>query len=404
MKCKLRICLIVAIICLQQLSLSNIFAQQNNILFVDDDGGDSYENEYLNRLNKYSLQYSSWSVQISGLLESDILKKYNIVIWQTGWQSLASSREPILQSYLDSGGKLFISGQQIVYSDNSFRNNYLHAKWHSYYSSSIPVKGNDEHQISRGLNFETGTWGNSVSIYNDGIPLFYVFGSTVQVVGLCYEGSYKVVLLNFNLAYWSIPSQIKDEIFYRTIKWLGYYRVKISGNITDKNGFPLSGVSVKIYGNGFGSTLVDANGLFSITDLVDGYYTIVPEKEGYKFTPSSRTTAFLTGNTTGQDFVGELVTETKFKITNNLFNPNKGERVKILYEIPTTGEGSLKIYTVNYELVKTFLSGNILAGSYEFYWDGRNDSNEPVASGLYFLHLQVQGQNINETKKVILVK
>ena len=395
-------CLGYVFLLLSGLQLLN--AQPGNILFVDDDGGDSYQTEYLSRLIKYNLRYSSWSIQMSGIPNSDLLKEYNIVIWETGWGSLNSSRESILQSYLDAGGKLFISGQGIVQYDNSFRNNYLHAKYYSSYCEQTPMKGNDAHPISINLNFEVPLCVNLVSVSTDAVPLFYVSGSTFQSVGLCYEGIYKVVLLNFNFGYYYyyVPTQTKDEILYRAMKWLGYYRIKISGTVRDTNGNSMDNVKLKLNGNSLGSVTANNNGYYEFRELQDGYYTIIPEKEGYKFTPREKSLSFLTGEISSQDFVGEKVESVEFKIVNNLFNPRKSQSVKITYDIPTTSKGSLKIYTVNGELIKTLLDGEILAGGYEFLWNGTNDSNEEVASGLYLIHLQ--GTSLNEIKKIILVK
>jgi len=381
--------------------VKDIKASGGNILFVDDDSGNSYENEYLEALNKYSFRYSSWNIQTDGLMSSAFLKNYNIVIWETGWNSLNADRESILQSYLDNGGNLFISGMYIA-SYTDFCKNYLHGERAIYQGATTSMKSNDEHIISSGLEFEIYGGFYTMSLQPDAIPLFYVSGTTTQLTGLCYKNNYKVVFLCFVLYRMTGGDKIRENLMCRILKWLGYYRVKISGYIHDNFRNPLSNVELELSGEGYASVLSDTNGHYKFSDFGDGYYIVTPKKEGYKFTPRLRSYTFLEGEVTDQDFIGEEITETKFEIINNLFNPTKSEKVKVLYEVSTTGPGSLKIYTANGELVKTFLDGDILAGSYEFLWGGNNNNNEKVASGVYFIHL---GNKLSrKVKKIIIVK
>jgi len=375
----------------------------NNILFVDDDGGNLYQKEYLHTLDRGGFTYSSWNVSTDGLMSSTTLCNYNIVIWGVGWHGFSNDRANVVGPYLDNGGNLFISGW-LISSNGSFCNNYLHA---DQISTNIPayseIVSNNENPISRGFEFRfyygCGN-GDMISVSTGSIPLFYIANSTSQLVGISYEDGYRVVYFTF--PYEIIPENYRVNLMQRIMRWLGYYRVKIMGNIYDKSGSPLSGVDLKISGDGFGSATSDTNGFYQFKDFGDGSYTISPEKAGYKFTPHSRSYFLLSGAISGQDFVGEVITETKFEIKNNLFNPMKGESVKINYEVSTTGHGSIKIYSANGELVKTFLEGDIKAGDYVLSWNGENDENKNVASGLYFIHLK--GQSSNETKKIILIK
>jgi len=82
----------------------------------------------------------------------------------------------------------------------------------------------------------------------------------------------------------------------------------------------------------------------------------------------------------------------------NPFNPV----TKIDYLLSETGHVSLEIYNVKGQLVRTIISGTQEKGSYSESWDGSDDSNISVSSGIYFYKLNTG--NYNKTKKMILMK
>lgn len=114
-----------------------------DILLVDDDQGANYETYYKNALaaNGYGYDYCHSPPGASLLL------KYPVMIWLTGDDSsttLTATDRANLQTYLDSGGKLFVSGKWIGYDigSTSFYQNYLHANynWHTdkYTLTGVP--------------------------------------------------------------------------------------------------------------------------------------------------------------------------------------------------------------------------------------------------------------------------
>jgi len=78
----------------------------------------------------------------------------------------------------------------------------------------------------------------------------------------------------------------------------------ISGRITDGSSNPISGVVVSA-GAG-GSATTDAFGDYAITGLITGTYTLTPVKNGWTFTPATRTVS-VPPSATGQDFTGSSV-------------------------------------------------------------------------------------------------
>lgn len=102
------------------------------VLFVDDDEGDPYETYFTNALDNLVVDYDVWTVTSQGSPSLAVMEEYITVIWNTGddfYETLNSSDEANLMSYLDGGGTLFLSSQDYLYdigSSTTFSTNYLH--------------------------------------------------------------------------------------------------------------------------------------------------------------------------------------------------------------------------------------------------------------------------------------
>ncbi|MDP8268816.1 MAG: choice-of-anchor J domain-containing protein [Candidatus Tenebribacter davisii] len=82
----------------------------------------------------------------------------------------------------------------------------------------------------------------------------------------------------------------------------------------------------------------------------------------------------------------------------NPFNPT----TKISFSIKEAGPVSINIYNMRGQLVKTLVNNELENDYYEIVWNGRDNSNKSVASGVYFYKMKTQ--NYNSTKKMILMK
>jgi len=82
----------------------------------------------------------------------------------------------------------------------------------------------------------------------------------------------------------------------------------------------------------------------------------------------------------------------------NPFNP----QTTIAFSLKERGNVSLKVYNVSGELVRTLMNENQDKGAHTKVWDGRNDSGQPVSSGVYFYKLVTN--NFSQTKKMVLLK
>jgi flagellar hook assembly protein FlgD len=63
---------------------------------------------------------------------------------------------------------------------------------------------------------------------------------------------------------------------------------------------------------------------------------------------------------------------------------------------------TLEVYDVLGQKVRTLVNEPKRTGNYEVTWDGKNDSGEKVASGMYFYKLSAG--EFSETKKMVLLR
>lgn len=82
----------------------------------------------------------------------------------------------------------------------------------------------------------------------------------------------------------------------------------------------------------------------------------------------------------------------------NPFNPT----TNIKFNIPSASNVNLSVYNVKGQLVKTLVAGSLTAGEHTVTWNGVDNNNNSVASGVYFYRLEANGQS--EMRKMLLMK
>ncbi len=95
-----------------------------------------------------------------------------------------------------------------------------------------------------------------------------------------------------------------------------------------------------------------------------------------------------------------------YALGQNYPNP-VGEDTNIPYQLAESFDVTIKIYNLTGQLVRTLDEGYKVAGFYltqdkAAYWDGRDDSGEMMASGLYFYHLRAG--NFETVRKMVVVR
>ncbi|HPA24885.1 MAG TPA: T9SS type A sorting domain-containing protein, partial [Candidatus Cloacimonas sp.] len=82
----------------------------------------------------------------------------------------------------------------------------------------------------------------------------------------------------------------------------------------------------------------------------------------------------------------------------NPFNPE----TTISFSIPASGQTSVKIYNLKGQLVRTLVDETMNAGYQKVAWNGTDDNQKSVASGVYFYRVNNAGKII--TRKMLLAK
>jgi hypothetical protein len=121
---------------MQSFQVLEPFTKTADILFVPDYGGNStdwFRPYFTNALDELDYNYDVWDTGLRGAPDGATLDLYTdgVVIWAApDWGYFEDSDvQQDIQAYLDVGGRLFITGQDIGYyaGSTSFYQNYLHA-------------------------------------------------------------------------------------------------------------------------------------------------------------------------------------------------------------------------------------------------------------------------------------
>jgi len=334
-----------------------------NILFYNDDYyGAEYSHDAVRAVYPY-VDY--WDGEDWGAPGSSVIDFYatglgkNIIIWNS-WlgEAFAEDTSSIAQ-FLDAGGNLWMSGQDILYgitgtwgnwstSTGSFIYDYLHAvsgiddPGIAPYDSCVTLYGMEGDPISGSFTdgilicpyvFE-GIYnftGYIEELREDAIPIF--FYETGEIAGYRYEDDYKLVFLYWPFAY-----------------------------INDPN-------------NPTKSDTVAQNTL--VRNILNWFRAAGVEEE----------------TTTPAPMV--------YFLSQNVPNPVTSITT-ISYTLPRTSRVSLKVYDVTGRLVKTLVDAKREAGTHTLVWNLKDAFDTRVTSGVYFYRLT--GDNFTSTRKAIILK
>lgn len=97
----------------------------------------------------------------------------------------------------------------------------------------------------------------------------------------------------------------------------------------------------------------------------------------------------------------QVVQGLKYALLQNYPNPFNPETA-IKYAIPQDGKVTIKIYSVTGKEVATLVNKDMVAGTYEVKWNGKDDFGNNVTTGVYFVKLS--SGNFVETKKMLYLK
>jgi len=320
------------------------------VLIVDDDGGQPYENSFHQALAANGVTaYATWNRDVDGVLTASKFDYFHTLMWETGLAvpALDPTDRAEIGSFLDSGGKLFIAGQDIGWdlcdsttngSGNStvdsrtWYRNYLGSRWIRDDTNDMSLVGVAGDPIGNGLTITlsgaTQTYPDEIHPYGTGVP-FLLYNTNIEAAmhKETASGS-KVAYLGFGFEGVTIVTQ-RNTLMQRVLHWLG-------------------------------------------TDLVA---------------------------------VGDSPAAPPYLATRPVAGPNPFNpltHIRFTIGGAGTAQSEVALFDVQGRRVRTLWKGPMPAGPQDLIWDGRSQAGRAMPSGVYLARVTVNGES--KSLKMILAK
>ena len=107
------------------------------------------------------------------------------------------------------------------------------------------------------------------------------------------------------------------------------------------------------------------------------------------------------GDLTGVQAAGDAHTPKKFDLSQNYPNPFNPVTT-FMYQLPKEADVSIRIFNLLGKEVKNLVDTRQSVGKYHVTWDGRDENDIPVSSGVYFIRMNAG--EFSKVRKIMLVK
>jgi len=312
------------------------------VVLVDDDDANFFETWYLAPLADMGVDAYHWDVARDGS-PGDALQEFRVVVWFSGnaaGQVLTSSDIASLESYLDTGGNLLLTGQDLEASlaGTGFLSDYLHGQIGVTTIGNRYLYGVEGDPVSNGMSLLiTGAGGaqnqnspGEVSAIGDGVEIFH-YNSSPPISGAVRHdnGTYKSIVMTFGLE--------------------------------------------------------GASGLAGTNSIRQALQSILTWFDPQISVPGGNVTLPVT-----------------FRLHQNYPNPFNMSTI-IPFENRNSSKVSLAIYNVLGQRVRLLADGKLFgSGFHQIVWDGRSDAGTPVSSGVYLYRLDTG--SISDCRKMVVLR
>lgn len=318
------------------------------VFLVNDDLGAQNEIYLQESLEMLGVKYHTWRISEKGIPQADdyaLFPQPRTVLWYTGNANSAALSDPEQQSlaaFLDAGGRLLLTGQNIAETSASgtLLANYLQVSSSQNFNPPI-AKGVEGDPVGAGLTVSiSGGAGNQTSkdvLTSGAAPsACFNYGPTgaAGIAGIRAEDSqagWKAVFLGFGLEGVNNLSGVRDLIIRNTLAW------------------------------------------FEVITGLDG--AVAP--------------------------VSAALPET-FQLYQNFPNPFN-PATAIRFSVPRPARVKIAIFNSLGQQIRRLAEAAYPAGVYELTWDGRDDFGNPAASGVYFYTMRA-GDQFSAVRKLVLLK
>ena len=320
------------------------------LLFGADDVGD-YVASYIDPLDSLDVTFHFAERNNGDVLPVSRIDELNypVAIWYTGDLTdsvITAAEEDSILSFLDSGGRLFLTGQNIVENlspSSTLLTDYLQVSYGGVPPIAI-AREVDSNPITSGVG-RFGLTGIGGANNQTSLDILVPTGESVPA-------------LYYNLSGESVAA------------------VSIENTTT--------GSKLFLTGFGFEGVINDKIGLSKPFDLM-ARVLIWFDLD-----------VIITGTEDEKPVVA-----TEFSLEQNFPNPFNPSTM-IAFSLKEDADVSLVVYSILGNKVATVYSGRAGMGRHEFEWNGKNDSGRAVASGIYLYRLEVGVNSL--TRKMLLLK
>jgi N-acetylneuraminic acid mutarotase len=327
-----------------QMAIGNIC-----VLLVDDDGGADYQGYFSEHC-----AMACWDACSYGCLNLETIQKYDAVVWFTGddrENTLTTEEQTLLADYLDNGGNLLITGQDIGYdlvgngspNDGEFFTKYLHANYLADSSYAIQVRKSIDDPITDGI-VRLIISSNSSGAGNQAAP---------DVIS---------------------PISPAEEIFY-------YYPDETTAAIKHQD--ETTGSRLIYLAFGFEGIAGNSPEMLLSNSLSWLLQTQVIVNKSESRAPTLCALA--------QNYP-------------NPFNPT----TTIDYTLPQAGQVTLSIYNLFGQHIQTLVNDKQNAGTYSHVWNATDETGNKVSSGIYLYRIEftdITGRDAwRQERKMLLLK
>jgi hypothetical protein len=207
------------------------------ILLVDNDNNaPDVSTYYQDALDAYGQPYNLWDLNVDQVLPLNYMKAHQNIVWFTGtsYPGPLLPYESNLAAFLDNGGRLFMSGWDILdqaAGTTSFVQNYLHISWDGTETqndkATANVYGQTGNPVTNGIGtvpldlsvFGGAQFSDQLTLISPAQTAFIDDASATDGLSLD-TGTYKVVFLAFPFEEYGTAAQ-KADLMSRVFNFFG---------------------------------------------------------------------------------------------------------------------------------------------------------------------------------------
>jgi hypothetical protein len=337
------------------------------ILLVDDDEGDEYENYFLPEVAGCGVSYYHFDVHAEDTSAADFLGLFpptTLVLWFTGdaaESTITLEEEGRLREFLDAGGNLFLTGQNIAED--------LSARGSTFLSEVLHLTYVDTTDCRFAMQREGDLLGDSLSTI-----------VTMGSQGASNQTSRDCLL--------PLDAIAHECLFYATSPvdtiGAGTAAVWVEDGVSGRPRVLFFGFGFEAILSGNPSSMTRDEVLARALCLFD-MMPVGIEEEGDMLLTTPLPKAFALA----QNYP-------------NPFNPRTTIRFDIPGEEAEKVSVALEIFNLRGQRVRCLMDGEREPGTYSVTWDGRDENGETAGSGVFFY--RVTAGKFSSVRKMVLLK